>query len=234
MNSLTLHNAFIPISSSVTDLGLNYSTSFNFSEHIMVQIAKARKLSSLIIRSFRLPSARIILFKSHIRPIVEYCAIIYSNIRKCYRVQLEKIQRTFTKSIINSSMSHRQRCISLQISPLWLRRILLNLVFLFRLKYNLAHSCNGPVTFSNNKGYNLRKKDFLFYVPFCRSPIRSNFFLTKYSQLWNTLSESIRSCTSIAHFHNLTYNHITPEYIFSTLKPPCTIDTLYEEGPHGF
>ena len=204
-NLLTLHASFIPNVNCVRDLGLHYSCTFNFSEHIALQVAKARRLSFLILRNFQLKDSRLILFKSHVRPLLEYCSHLYSNLRKCDSIAIEHVQRKFTKPISRTDLSYRQRCHDLNLQPLWLRRVILNLLFLFRLIHKLIYSNSDPVSFAEKKSYNLRRNIFLLPVYKSRSSTRSNFFINKYSSLWNTLPDFIRSATSIQSFRILLY-----------------------------
>ena len=231
-NCFLLQDSHIPIRPSVLDLGITYSCSFNFSEHIAVQVAKAKKVSYLILRSFQLPQCRLALFKTHVRPIIEYCSFVYTNLRKCDRIQLEKVQRRFTKAI-DSHFSYRQRCLNMQVSPIWLRRTILNLVFLFRLKHKLTYSSNDPINFVNNSPYGLRNKEFLLPIPRCRTTLRSNFFLLTYSKLFNTLPSCIRGCSTLAHFRNSISSYITPERLYTIFKPPLSIDIFYEDRLDG-
>ena len=154
--------------------------------------------------------------------------------RKCDIAQIEKVQRSFTKTICQPNCSYRQRCISLKLQPLWLRRIRLNLVFLFPLKYNLAYSSNGPLSFSESKGYSLQNGEFTFPTHFSRTTFRSKFFLPKYTALWNRLPVTIRQCSKLYAFRRLLENFLTPESMHLHLNLPHLIDNLYEEGVSGY
>ena len=98
-NSLLLHNTSLPVTQCVRDLGLRYSCTLNFNEHVSYQVARARRLSALILRLFHIKDARVTIFKTCVRPLLEYCAIIYSSIRKSDWIALENVQRSFSKSL---------------------------------------------------------------------------------------------------------------------------------------
>ena len=233
-DQLTLHDCLIPNETCVRDLGLYYSCTFNFSEHIALQVAKARKLSFLILRSFQLRDSRITVFKTHVRPLLEYCSFLFSNIRKCDSKAIESIQRKFSKVICSTGLSYRQRCEQLQLRPLWFRRITLNILFLFRLIYNITYSNSGPISFAEKKCYNLRKNKYLLPVPKCRTVTRHHFFLNRYSHLWNRLPEIIRTSSSLQLFKSQLHTHLNPESIHTLFTPACTLDDFYENGLMGY
>ena len=101
--SLTVCGSTIANKQIVRDLGLNYSCTFNFSEYSALQVAKARKCLGLIFRSFQLRDCILFLYKSHARPLLEYCPLIFSSMRKSDRIGIESVQRSFTKRLIGWS-----------------------------------------------------------------------------------------------------------------------------------
>ena len=229
-NLFILHDQPIPSTVTVRDLGLNYSCLFNFSEHVALQVAKAKRMTSLILRSFHIQTSRCILFKFFVRPLLEYCSLISSFLRKCDTIEIEKVQRSFTRRALDQDLSYKQRCLILNLQPLWLRRILLNLTFLFRLIYNQAHSSGGPLKFKDSEQYNLRNNQFTFYINPCRTVLRHKFFLPKTMSLWNRLPIEIRRCSSLKRFRRQLYQFLTPEAFHSLLNLTCLTDTLYEQG----
>ncbi len=232
-DKFSLHNASIPSVSCVRDLGLNYSITFNFSEHVSIQVAKARKLTALILRTFQVDRSRVLAFKMYVRPLLEYCSFVFSNMRKADRLLLEKVQRSFTKAVTGYSSTHnyRSRCAILHLDPLWLRRLRLNLVILFRLIHNLIHSDISNVGFKPSSVYNLRLHKHMLPYEIPQTSVRSRFFLQVYSRLWNKLPALIRSCCSLSQFKHLLSKLLTVESLLSILDFPNTIDHLFENGP---
>lgn len=226
-----INDQVIPVTAQVRDLGLHYSNSFNFSEHAAIQVAKARKLIGLIHRTFRFPDSKLIIYKSHVRPILEYCSMICSNMRQCDRIEIENTQRIFTKRLLgsNSPLNYMERCQSLQLDPMWLRRIKINLSFLHSIIEN--RTCTSAPQIRNTSNYALRHSMFMVSVPVSRTAIRSNFFIVKYATLWNKLPNHTRliSPSSIA-FKDALNKLITVEYLIRLLNPYIPLEKAYESG----
>jgi sarcosine oxidase/L-pipecolate oxidase len=229
---LKLSNSRIPTTLAVTDLGIRYSSSFNFSEQVVYQVAKARRTIGYITHSIQLPLARLELYKLRVRPLLEYCSIIYSNLRKCDRVALERVQRTFTKSIVGltTTLSYRSRCQSLAIEPLWLRRLKLNLSFLHSLIYGHSFTSLHHLKFLTVGPRTLRNKASTLPLTVSKTNLRSHFFLVKYSLLWNKLPQEIRETTSLPLFRKRTSLFLTTKNLM-TLFGHFDEDSLYEAGP---
>ena len=226
-NCLSLHGSYIPFNSQVRDLGLSYSTLLNFSDHINSLVAKARYLSNLLFRKIHTRNARVLLFKTTVRPLLEYSSLIFSNLNKCDRLAIERVQRSFTKLLYGSSnsISYRDRCTSLHLDPLWLRRLKINLAFVFRLSHCSAYSTDTSLSFRPCSQYALRNTKCTFYIPFSRSTYRSKFFLIKYLVIWNSLPSNVRESSNLSIFkHNLcqfanvenlaSMHNVTPDFAF--------------------
>ncbi|VDO63450.1 unnamed protein product, partial [Schistosoma margrebowiei] len=61
--------------------------------------------------------------------------IVYSNCRHNDLIKSEGVRRKFTKAVLGYSdnKDYHQRCQQLNVEPLWIRRIKLNLFFIYRL-----------------------------------------------------------------------------------------------------
>jgi hypothetical protein len=232
-DSILIAGERITVQNSVRDLGIRYSSSFNFSEHVSFQLAKARQSFGLIKKSFILPMARLNLYKTHVRPLLEYCSIIFGNMRKQDRLALETFQRAVTKSVVgySSNLTYRERCQQLSLQPLWLRRLLLNMNFLHGLVYGRAYSANGSICFQQNSAYYLRNKSNTLPVFKARTKLRAGFYLVKYSSLWNMLPSNIREVSSPSLFKKRLQEFLNPCRILELFRANLTEDKLFEVGP---
>lgn len=93
-----------PMSGKFWDSGLRYSCSFNFSEHAFIREAKANALVELPHRAFKLNRCKLNLFKTQVRPILEYCSLICLNMRKFDRLTFENVRLAFTKRLIGGTL----------------------------------------------------------------------------------------------------------------------------------
>lgn len=229
--TLTLDEAPIASNPSVRDLGIHYSSSFSFSEHVIFQVAKASRSIGLIHKNFRLSQCKIEIYKSHIRPLLEFCPLIYSNMRNRDRISVENVQRKFTKQLlgVSSPLSYEQRCTFLKLDPLWLRRAKLNLCILFNLIHHGIFSLTRT-EFASITSYPLRNRKCSILIPKSRRSVRSNFFLIKYASLWNKLPNHIRSSPSLANFKSQLSTFLTVESLVRILSCNLTTEKAYEVG----
>ncbi|MBM6549286.1 RNA-directed DNA polymerase [Streptococcus dysgalactiae subsp. equisimilis] len=230
--TIILDNVPIPSNHIVRDLGLQYSCTFNFSEHTALQVAKAKRTINLILRSFQLRTCKVILYKTHARPQLEYCPIVFSLMRKADRVAIENVQRLFTKQIVgfSSPLTYRQRCERIHLEPLWFRRTKLNLCFLHKLIHGLVHTSTEPLLTPLQHSYSLRHSDFKIRLPLSRTALRCNFFLNVYTKLWNWLPHSIRTCTSHLQFKSALNRFLSVSKLTEFLNPYTSLDRAFEEG----
>ena len=86
---------------SVRDLGVELSADTTFKDHISNIIASAKRMSSWVLRTFttreRIPM--LTLYKSLIRPLLEYSSPLWSPIAKGDIQRLEEIQHSFIRKI---------------------------------------------------------------------------------------------------------------------------------------
>ena len=218
---------------SATDLGLRYSCDMNFANQVHYQVAKSRRLAFFILRSFHLQATKLRLFKKQVRPILEYCTFTATYLSKAERVAIEYVQRKFTKALLfaDRSMGYRVRCRKLQLDPLWLRRLKLNLIFLHNIIHNRTHLAAGLPTTTIKARYSLRSADTSLVYPRSTCSFHQYSFLTYYSSVWNKLPVAIRSATNIYMFRRLLSSHLSLENIRTLFSPHLTLDQLFEQGP---
>jgi hypothetical protein len=230
--SILIDGEQVAIQNSVRDLGIRYSSSLNFSEQVSFQLAKARKSFGFITKSFTLPAARLEMYKIYVRPLLEYCSIIFGNLRKQDRLAIESFQRAVTKSVVgySSSLTYRERCLKLSVEPLWLRRLKLNINFLHGLIYKHTHTAVRNMNLEQNKLYNLRNKSNTMSVPLARTNLRARFFLVRYSSLWNMIPSEIRAVSNPIIFKKRLHDFLNHSRILELFKLSLTEDGLFENG----
>ncbi|CAH8595529.1 unnamed protein product [Heterobilharzia americana] len=203
---VTLHlgDIALQVYNTVKDLGITYSRSLTFTEYADSVVSKGRRLIGLLHRNILIPEAKLILYKAMVRPILEYCTVIYGSMNVSDRIRVENIQRNFTRRLLihNEGLPYEARCKKLGLESLWLRRLKLNLTLLFRLLFtNPKTKC--AVTFKTTQAYNLRNSENIIPINKYRSKLRCRFFITQYSMLWNKLPAPIRACRSLGQFQRL-------------------------------
>ena len=232
----TINGSLIPRVEHVRDLGLRYSMTLNFSEQVAYQVSKARQSIHLICKNICLPEARLQLYKLIVRPLLEYCPVFFTNLRKSDKLAIESVQRSFSKRLIgwSTNMKYHERCVLLDLEPLWLRRIKIGLYLLFKIIHGLSFSNNKNLHFKSHPNYCLRNDSNILPVSRSRTKLRYDFFLNRYSSLWNTLPIYLRECTSFNHFKQEIEHFVTVNNLIAHFSPATSIDTVYSEGLFNF
>ena len=115
----------LPESSLEKDLGVLVDDQLTFKEHIATATAKANRVLGVIRRSFQHLEIDtfIDLYKSMVRPILEYGHSVWQPHLKGLRRDLEDVQRRATRMVANlRQLTYPQRLEALQLSSLEHRR----------------------------------------------------------------------------------------------------------------
>ena len=91
---------------SEKDLGVIFDSNMKFGEHINSKVTKANQTLGLIFRTFTYMDKEMFLnlFKSLIRPHLEYATVVWSPVYKKDMIQIENIQRRATRLV--TSLQH--------------------------------------------------------------------------------------------------------------------------------
>ncbi|CAH8629360.1 unnamed protein product [Schistosoma intercalatum] len=231
--NLTVHTYTLKPLNTVRDLGLRYSNSLNFSEHIIYQVSKARKLIGLIMINFNNTESRLLLYRKCILPILEYGILVYSNCRHNDLIRIEGVQRKFTKAVLGYSdnKDYYQRCQLLNLEPLWIRRIKLNLAFIYRLINGISYSSVSTPSYLMISPHNLRNKENILAIPRTHTNLRQNFFLIRYSTMWNRLPVNLRCSETTTRFKSLLDDFLSESGLCHLLNINVFNNDLYKQGP---
>lgn len=90
--------------------------------NVSQDVAKTNELVGLLNRTLKLNGSKLHLFRTHFKPISEYCCLVCSKMRHCDRVAIENIQDAFTKQLFgySTSLNYVECSESLKSDPLWL------------------------------------------------------------------------------------------------------------------
>lgn len=144
------------------DLGILFSTNFRFNEHMDAMISKANRQLGIISRVFKQknPETIIPLYKSFVRPFLEYNSIIWSPYTKTYIRKIERFQEKMCNLISGlRSLTYKEKLKKLKLHSLQARRIKQQLTFMFKMKYKLIDLCFNNF-FHENKHRKTRGNSF--------------------------------------------------------------------------
>ena len=205
------------------DLGVHIDPLLNFNDHIDFIVNKSRSISGLIMRiiTFKSPDIMVPLFKSLIRPILEYANAVWCPYKRKHIDRIEAIQRHFTKRVEGmKDMEYPDRLYTLRLPSLEFRRLRGDLIEMFKM----THEIYDPITTSSLLTLNpssLRSNDYKLTKPRVNSKSFQSFFTNRIINTWNSLPNSAVNVSTVNEFKN-KIDCIFKNYMYCTnitLKP---------------
>jgi hypothetical protein len=123
----------------VKDLGVYIDTALSWRQHITLKSSDAKNKANWLLRTFtsRDKDTMMLLFKTYVRSIVEYCCPLWSPHYQCDVIRVESIQRSFTAKISGlKSMNYWERLNHLQLYSLQRRRERYSIILVWKIYYN--------------------------------------------------------------------------------------------------
>ncbi|KAK4474270.1 hypothetical protein MN116_000358, partial [Schistosoma mekongi] len=206
---------------SVVDLGLRYSYNLSFKEQVNMKTSKSHRLLGCILRNFYSNDSRILLYKVCVRPLLEYCNFILSNVSIRDKLRLESVQRRFTLRIheADRTLDYKTRCTKLRLDTLWRRRLKLNLIFFYKILNKLAFSSPNTIQLEEPSCYNLRNPASKIKISQSKSALYMSCFTNKFTRIWNHLPQAIRETDSLSLFVRHVSNFISSETSLKMFTP---------------
>ena len=190
---------------SERDLGVNIDSKLKFSDHINSAATKANKVLGALRHSFKYMNIEVFtkLYKSMVRPHLEYASCVWSPHLKKDIDTLEKVQRRATRMVPElNHLSYSERLKKLQLPTLLYRRKRADLIQAFKILHGIdtmntsprCSRCPRKSLFTISQNQNTRGHDFKLLKPKDTGP-RSHFFAARVVDDWNALSqETVFAC----------------------------------------
>ena len=181
-----------------------------FHEHTSFATNKANRVLGLIKKSFSYLNSDMLvhLYKSMVRPILEYGNIIWGPHYLMDQKKVEKIQRRATKLITGlHDSNYATRLMELRLPSLNYRRQRGDMILLYQIFNHMVDiDINNFFVLSSGitRGHELK-----LYK--CRSscPLRSNFFSHRVVNTWNSLPQHLIKTCSLNDFKTKLDRHWT-------------------------
>ena len=200
-HSYTIGNKNLIIDSEEKDVGVLFDNTLDFRSHMKKMISKANQRVGLIKRSFsRLNKNSFkILYKSLVRPLLEYCSVIWFPLYKTEALEIEKVQRRATKLIPSlKKNTYAERLKALNLTTLAYRRERTDMLQVFRIIRKIDR-----IPFDYFFKYNTsttRGHDYHLEKPRAMTSLRQNSFSHRVINLWNVLPSTTVNCLEINDF----------------------------------
>ena len=190
------------------DLGVIFDQQLLFDKHIQTSITKANQILGIIKRSFEFMDKNVIilLYKSMVRPHLEYANAVWAPALKRQSVALERVQRRATKLIPQIKyMTYSQRLKTLKLPSLKFRRLRGDLIQVFKI-LNGIDNVEIENIFTLAPYSNTRNSLFKIFINHARTNKRKFYINNRIAKTWNTLTNLTKTAKSTNTFKNFLEN----------------------------
>ena len=210
------------------DLGITVDDHLTFRKHMSNKISKANSMIFLIKNTFKHLDAEMfkLLYKTIVRPHLEYGSPVWSPILKMDINSLEKVQRRATRLVPElADCTYDERLQHLQLPTLQYRRLRTDLIFLYKinkqqLSLDLDTHCtvckHGTLMLTSSLSKTTRGHNHKYQFQHHQG-IRNRFFTSRCIKAWNNLSTATVNATSVNAFKHLLANDFSmpAKYIYT-------------------
>lgn len=201
MNNIDGEQIELETTATEKDLGIHIDDKLNFNEHIAKSTARANKQMGLIRRTFKYIDKEIFtnLFKSRVRPILEYGNTVWHPKTKQQRDDIEAVQRRATKLVPGlKDTPYEERLQILNLPSLSFRRERGDVIEVYKYlhnKYDVQCDWLEIDHHSTTRGHNLKLKKKRSI-----SKTRQNVFSNRVCSKWNSLPTNCVNAPSLNSF----------------------------------
>lgn len=183
------------------DLGVLFDNDLKFTEHIAQKVKKANQMLGMVCRTFTCLEVEVFLplYKSFIRPHLEYATSVWNPSLKKDIVNIENVQRRATRVVKGlKNLTYEERLRHLGLPTLCYRRERSDMLQLFKIlqKYEIVTLENVKVSTSNVT----RGHDFKLCKNFTGSRRSQNRFSNRVVNPWNSLPNDTVIASSVNSF----------------------------------
>jgi hypothetical protein len=188
------------------DLGVLMTSELDWEKQIVKNCSIATFAAKSIFKSFKYKSIENIkiIYKTFIRPKLEYANVIWSPVKKKFIDMLERVQRRFTKLGPLSKLDYNERLIMLGLTSLETRRRRGDLIQMFKYVkgFDMVNFVIPPIFLKTiTRGHQFKYHGDALNRKSHKS--RSTFFLNRVKSDWNKLPAEALEATSINGFKNI-------------------------------
>lgn len=203
-HSYTLNNQEIESVPKEKDLGVTFDSQLKFEEHIGQLAAKANSRLGLIRNTFtELPAKTMLpLYKSLVRPLLEYAVGIWKPYLIKHIDTLERVQRRATKLVKGlKHLTYPERLKALKLDSLKYRRRRNDILQVYRL-FNKIDNLDITDFFVLNDNSVTRGHNRKLAKLRANTNCRLHTFTHRVINDWNDLSQATVKCKSLNSFKN--------------------------------
>ena len=197
--------------SSYKYLGVHISSDLSWSQHTQHVCMKAKKMIGLLYRNYyqHLPDTMLLqLYKSLVRPHLEYAAAIWSPSSQSDKLLLEKVQKFALRMVTKCwDLSYIDLLDKTGVLSLEKRREVARLCLLYKIVNSLCFFDLDVFSYCTSRSYH--SHPFSLHHPFSRTNSMYHSFVPATIRLWNSLDSTLcsESSFSVQTSSYLFYSH---------------------------
>ena len=202
---LFLDNEPLEYVDSYKDLGFVIDSRLTFDAHYKSLSAKSYRIINYIFRYFKTRSPEFLtrMFKTNVRPILEYgsqCS--YPRTAKNVRI-IEKIQRHYLKRIPScSTLDYAESMVQCELDSIEIRRIKADLKLLYKILYGFI-DLKFSELFVFAPSDITRSSCLKLHKPMFKTDIRKFSFPVRIVNIWNKLPSFVKLASGVRKFSEL-------------------------------
>ena len=200
---LLLGDNTLPQADSVRDLGVIVDSRLKFDVHINHNVTRANRMANLIHKCFTSRDSFTLMraFVTYVRPLIEYASCVWSPHSVSQIKKIESVQRRFTKRLLCCrGLRYSERLAKLGVVSLELRRLHLDLIYVYKLLFGMVDADVPALFVVNNVDTVTRGHSHKLFVQQSRIDTRKYFFSNRVIQSWNSLPATPEDFSSLACF----------------------------------
>ena len=204
---ITIDNMNLEIRSTICDLGIVVAENLKWSDHCNLIYRRASQISYQIMKCFKTKNIWVLmhLYTTYVRPKVENNSQVWSPYLAKDIIRIESIQRSFTRfAFLKCGIpftSYTDRLTKINFKTLQERRIILDLVLLFKIINRLSDINFSEYFIFTTSTYNLRRNSLQI------RPLKNhisdqwkNFYFIRASRIWSSLPKEIVRVPNLSLF----------------------------------
>jgi hypothetical protein len=187
------------------DLGVIFDKNLKFDKQVESSVQKANKMLGIIKRSFTYLDEDMFLrlYKSLIRPHLEYGNVIWNPYLKRQSARIESVQRRATRLLKTTRhLSYIDRLHRFDLPSLKFRRLRGDLIQTYKIFHNIEN-IDAASFFQTLTYTNTRQSEMKIFIKHSRTNVRKYVYANRIAPVWNKLPLEVKSAKDVNTFKNL-------------------------------
>ena len=233
--SYVMENHNLNCSNCEKDIGVFIDNTLSFERHISYAVNKANRVLAITRKTFECMDNNIFnqIFKTLVRPHLEYAAPVWSPHLTTQKELLENVQRRATKMVPGlSDLSYPERLRKLNLPTLAYRRVRGDMIQAYKLMNDIDGYDKSLPSLLQMSNTGLRGHSKKLYKQRANKNIRKYYFTNRITSLWNSLPEHIIKSKDLINFEkNIDEHWKNQDLVYDNFKADIQIGPERPDRP---